>query len=101
MHISRFEDMIAWQRSREFVKKTYISLHSCCDYGYKDQIQRAAISIMNNIAGGYDRKDKKEYLYFLKVAKASCSECRSMLYVAEDIGYLSELTFKINSINKR
>ncbi|MFA6100329.1 MAG: four helix bundle protein [Patescibacteria group bacterium] len=88
MKINKFEDILAWKLSRELVGQVYSNLKGCRDYGFKDQIQRACISIMNNIAEGFDRKGDREFLRFLKIAKGSCAEVRSMLYVAEDIGYL-------------
>lgn len=84
MAISRFEDIISWQKSRILVNEIYSLFKECRDYGFRDQIQRAAVSIMNNIAEGFDRMGDKEFRYFLKIALGSCGELRSMLYLAAD-----------------
>ena len=63
------------------------------DYGLKHQIQRAAVSIMNNIAEGFERNNNKEFVVFLKYSKGSAGEIRSMLYVALDLNYISKSTF--------
>lgn len=64
------------------------------DFGFKDQIQRAVISICNNIAEGFERKSNKEFGYFLYISKGSCGEVRSMLYVAKELDYISEIQFE-------
>lgn len=89
MKIYRFEDILAWQRSRELVCRIYAKFKNCHDFGFRDQIQRAGISIMNNIAEGFDRKGDREFLRYLSISKGSCAEVRSMLYATKDIGYLS------------
>ncbi|MDO8609175.1 MAG: four helix bundle protein, partial [bacterium] len=63
------------------------------DYSYKDQIQRACISVMNNIAEGFERKGDKEFKHFLFIAKGSCGEVRSMLYIALELNYISQNNF--------
>jgi len=63
------------------------------DYGFKDQILRSGVSIMNNIAEGFERNSRKEFKYFLSVAKGSCGEVRSMLYLGRDLRYISEEEF--------
>lgn len=96
MQAKTFEDLKVWQDSREFVKSIYeltASNNFAKDYGLKDQIQRAAVSIMNNIAEGFERNNNKEFVNFLKYSKGSAGEIRSMLYVALDLNYISETTF--------
>jgi len=93
MKIERFEDIIAWQLGRELVRVLYKKLQSCHDYSFRDQMQRAAISIINNIAEGFGRKGDKELVRYLKISKGSCLEVRSMLYSAKDLGYLSDEDF--------
>jgi len=94
--IERFEDLIAWQKSRlltqEIYQVTRIGEFSK-DFGLRDQIQRAAVSIMSNIAEGFERGGRAEFHQFLAVAKASCAEVRSQLYVALDVGYLDKESF--------
>lgn len=77
MRISRFEDIIAWQKSREMALKIYIAFKNLNDYGFRDQILRSAVSVMNNIAEGYERKSNPEFQRFLFIAKGSCGEVRS------------------------
>lgn len=94
MEIKSFEDIIAWQKSRELSIATYKVFRSCKDYAFKDQIQRAVVSIMNNIAEGYERNGNKEFRNFLYIAKGSCAEVRSMLRLSLDLHYISELEYK-------
>lgn len=93
MKIERFEDVIAWQKSRELTKLVYKTFGGLKDYSFKDQIQRAVISIGNNIAEGFERKSNKELSHFLYIAKGSCGEVRSMLYTALDLGYINKGIF--------
>ena len=89
----RFEDLRIWQQAREQVSCVYRCFRRDSpaqrDFSFRDQLQRAAISVMNNIAEGFERKTAKDFAHFLDVAKGSCGEVRSMLYVAEDLAYLS------------
>ena len=89
MKFNRFEDMLVWQESRFFVSQIYDVMSNCKDYGFKSQMQRAAVSIMNNIAEGFERRSNKEFVNFLFIAKGSCGEVRSMLYLSEDLCLLS------------
>ncbi len=94
--IERFEDLVAWQKSRKLTQKIYKVTRQgdfAKDFGLSGQIQRASVSIMSNIAEGFERGGRKEFHQFLSVAKASCAEVRSQLYVALDIGYLDESEF--------
>jgi four helix bundle protein len=96
MKIQKFEDMKVWQDAREFVKLIYKSTSNekfKKDFGLRDQIQRASVSIMSNIAEGYERDSNKELIRFLIIAKGSAGEVRSLLYVANDLGYLTENEF--------
>lgn len=90
---TRFEDLWIWQQARNLVKEIYhdfgASSNVCRDYGFRDQIQRAGISIMNNIAEGFERKSDIEFARFLDIARGSCGEVRSMYYTAEDLDYLN------------
>ena len=90
--IRRFEDLVAWQKARAMTSEIYLATQSgrfARDFGLSAQIQRASVSVMANIAEGFERGSRAEFHQFLSVAKASCAEVRSHLYVASDIGYLS------------
>jgi four helix bundle protein len=94
--IERFEDLIAWQKARELTRAVYEATRQGAfakDYGLSSQIQRAAVSIMSNIAEGFERGGRGEFHQFLSTAKASCAEVRSQLYVALDVGYLDKSVF--------
>ncbi len=96
MKVKTFEDLQVWKDARAFVKSIY-ELTSQekfnKDFGLKDQIQRAAVSIMNNISEGFERDNNKEFLNFLGYAKGSAGEVRSMLYVVLDLNYISKEKF--------
>ena len=92
----RFEDIEAWQMARELAKVIYEAGNRgkfAHDFGLRDQIRRAAVSVMANIAEGYERNGNKEFLQFLSMAKGSIGEVRSHLYVALDQGYLTQQEF--------
>lgn len=89
MQINSFEDIFAWQKARILSLDLYKQFQAVKDYSFKDQLLRAAISIGNNIAEGFERRSNKELKQFLFIAKGSCGEVRSMLYTAKDIEYLS------------
>jgi four helix bundle protein len=94
--IERFEDLIAWQKARTLTRAIYqISQQGAFakDFGLARQVQRAAVSIMSNIAEGFERSGRREFHQFLSTAKGSCAEVRSQLYVAFDIGYLEKSDF--------
>ncbi|PAW76768.1 MAG: hypothetical protein B9S32_13605 [Verrucomicrobia bacterium Tous-C9LFEB] len=95
--IRDFKDLQAWQRARELTRHVYTICRNgplAKDYGLKDQIQRAAVSVMSNIAEGFERIGQAEKLQYLNVARASCAEVRSLFVVAIDVGYLDEKTFR-------
>src|SRR4030042_7094570 len=99
MKIERFEDIEAWKEARDLVKEIYRSFAIIKDYSFKDQIQRAALSIMSNIAEGFDRSSNKEFIQYLVIARGSVSEVKSLSYAALDIGYVDMDTF--NGISER
>lgn len=90
MIIRRFEDVLAWQKAKLLTIEIYLILKNNKDYSFKDQLQRASMSIMNNIAEGFERKSNKEFKYFLFIAKGSCGEVRSMLHIANELNYISK-----------
>ena len=92
-----FEQIVSWQKARSLNKEIYrITANDSFgnDFALKNQIRRASISISSNIAEGYGRKTEKEFIYFLNVAKASCYEVKSQLYLALDIDYLDKKMFE-------
>src|SRR5690348_231503 len=94
--IERFEDLVAWQKARALARSIYQATRQGAfarDFGLSGQIQRAAVSMMSNVAEGFERGGRGEFHQFLSTAKASCAELRSQLYVAFDIGYLDEKEF--------
>ncbi len=94
--VSRFEELVAWQKARELTREIYRVSRSgqwSKDYGLAGQIQRSAVSIMSNIAEGFERGGRAEFHQFLSTAKGSCAEVRAQLYVAYDAGYLTREEF--------
>ena len=92
--IDKFEDLIAWQKARELTIEVYQTSRLGAfakDFGLSGQIQRASVSIMSNIAEGFERGGRGEFHQFLSVAKASCAEVRSLLYVALDVDYIKKM----------
>lgn len=91
-----FEELWIWKQARILVKQTYSDFGkgspSEFDFSFRSQIQRAALSIMNNIAEGFERQSRPEFKRFLDIAKASCAEVRSMYYTAEDLEYIANET---------
>ena len=91
MKIERFEDIIAWQKSKELTIQIYKLFSEIKDFGFRDQIRRASVSIMNNIAEGFERRSNKELTHFLFIAKGSCGEVRSMLILANELNMIDQL----------
>ncbi len=92
--VQRFEDLLMFKKARELTKVIYKTFSLCRDNGFRDQIQRASVSIVSNIAEGFESGTKYEFLNYLYIAKASAGEVRAQLYVAYDIGYLNIEMFK-------
>jgi len=88
-----FEGLRVWQQSRAFVNSIYDIMEEVRDYGFRDQIQRAAVSIMNNIAEGSESGSDAKYVNFLQISRGSCSEVRSMLYLCLDRKMINQETF--------
>ena len=87
--IKSFEELKVWQRAQDLAVDIYKQFADLKDYAFRDQICRAAVSISNNIAEGFDRKTNKEFIRFLYIAKGSSAEVKSMLYLAEELEYLT------------
>ena len=96
MAIQRFEDIIAWQKSQEWAVSIYKLFDSRKDFYFKNQICGAVVSISNNIAEGFDRSSNPDFIRFLYYSIASCSEVKSMLYLAEKLSYISHEELVIN-----
>src|SRR5213594_3335018 len=95
--IEKFEDFIAWQKARSLTREIYKITNLPAfsrDFGLKDQIRRSAVSIMSNIAEGFERGRASEFHQFLSIAKGSCAELRSQLYVAIDADYIPNSHFR-------
>ncbi len=88
MKIERFEEIIAWKKAKELTIGVYREFRTCKDFSFKNQIERASVSIMNNIAEGFERQTNKELKNFLYISKGSCGEVRSMLNLAYEFKYL-------------
>jgi len=94
--IETFEDLKVWQKGIDLVKQIYLRTKEgelSKDFGLRDQLRRATISIPTNIAEGFERYSRKEYLNFLNIAKGSAGEVRSLLRVALEVGYLDQPTY--------
>jgi four helix bundle protein len=91
--IEKFEDIEAWQKARELTREIYRVTNQGAfakDFGLRDQIRRASVSIMSNIAEGFGRGGNREFIQFLSMAKGSVSEVQAQLYVAVDVGYITK-----------
>ncbi len=84
----RFEDLEVWKKSARLASEIYRATADLKDWGFRDQITRAALSISSNIAEGFERDSHRDCARFLSIAKGSCGEVRSQLYIGQDIGYL-------------
>lgn len=94
--VTRFEDLIAWQKARAFMARISELVDQApvaSKFSFKDQLHRATISVMSNIAEGYERGSRAEFHHMLSIAKGSNAEVRSLLHVAVDAGYISRAVF--------
>jgi four helix bundle protein len=92
--INRFEDLEIWKEGMRICVKIYEMLKNCKDYGLKDQMQRAAVSIPSNISEGFERQTNKEFVQFLYIAKGSCGELRTQLYLFKELKFIENDDFK-------
>lgn len=95
MQICQFEDILAWQKSQQLSLVIYQLFKNNKDFCFRDQIKRASISISNNIAEGFERGTNKEFRAFLFIAKGSCGEVRSMLYLAKELNYINQEEYNL------
>ena len=89
-----FEELQVWKRSSRLAVRIYDIFRDLKDYGFKDQVQRAAVSIASNIAEGFEYNLTKKYIFHLRVAKGSSAELRTQIYIAKEIGYIDEKIMK-------
>jgi len=94
MKIEKFEEIISWQKGKELTITIYSFFKNCKDFSFKNQIERASVSVMNNIAEGFERRTNKELRNFLFIAKGSAGEVRSMLNLGLELGYIQKEDFK-------
>ena len=83
-----FENLEVWQEAIELAAKVYDLLRDCRDFGFRDQMQKASVSVSSNIAEGYERDSNAEFIRFLVIAKGSCGEVRSQAYLARRVKLL-------------
>jgi len=96
MAVRYFEDLEVWKEARRLTNEVYAATRDTGfskDFGLRDQIRRAAVSVMSNVAEGFERGGNQEFIQFLYIAKGSCGEVRSQLYVALDQEYVGRKLF--------
>ena len=90
-----FEDLEIWKEGMRLSVMVYKIMKDCKDYGFKDQIQRASVSVPSNISEGFERQTNKEFIQFLYIAKGSCGEVRTQVYLAKEFGYINQHDYKM------
>jgi len=90
MTVEKFEDLLIWQKSKELTLLIYKAFTLNRDFNFKKQIERASVSIMNNIAEGFERRSNKDFKQFLFFAKGSSGEVRNMLHLAKELKYIKD-----------
>ncbi|MHA7829551.1 MAG: four helix bundle protein [Flagellimonas sp.] len=90
MAVKRFEDLIVWQKAQELAVIIYNDFQECKDFGFRDQIRRASVSVSNNIAEGFERSSNADFSKFLYYSLGSNSEVRSMIYLSVRLNLLSK-----------
>ena len=90
-----YENLEVWQKSVDLSVRIYEAMRDCRDYGFKDQVCRASVSVPSNIAEGLERNSKKETIHFLHISKGSCAEVRTQLLIGSRIGYVKAADFEI------
>ncbi len=92
--VKSFEDLLVWKEGVRLCIDVYCLLKGSRDFGLKDQMQRSSVSVPSNIAEGFERNTNKEFIRFLYIAKGSCAELRTQLYIAIKVGEIDEQTGK-------
>ena len=93
MAYQSFEDLEVWQRGCRLTVDIFKTFASCKNFSFRDQIQRAALSVPSNIAEGSERGSSKDFAHFLNIPKGSCGELRTQLYIARKLDLLTKLAF--------
>jgi four helix bundle protein len=93
MAFQSFEDLEVWQRGCRLAVAVFKTFASCRNYTMQDQVQRAALSVPSNVAEGYERNSNKEFVRFLNIAKGSCGELRTQLYISRKLEFLKKSDF--------
>lgn len=96
MKVNKFEELEIWKLSTEIAVIIYKMTKKAPfikDYGLTDQLRRASVSVASNITEGFERNNNNEFIYFLRIAKGSCGELRTQLYISKEIGYITEQEF--------
>ena len=88
----RFEDLEVWKRSAQLSAEIYNKLGNSRNYSFRDQITKSGLSISSNIAEGFERESKKECIHFLSIARGSCGELRSQIYIGIKINIIDQKT---------
>ncbi len=94
MPFQSFEDLEVWQRGCRLAVDVFKSFAKCRNFTMQDQVQRAALSVPSNVAEDYERNSNKEFIRFLDIAKGSCGELRTQLYISRKLGFLEKATFE-------
>jgi len=90
---TQFEDLDIWKEGMRIALQVYETMKSCKDFGFKDQIQRASVSIPSNISEGFERQTNKEFIQFLYIAKGSCGELRTQIYLGYQLKYIDKKNY--------
>jgi four helix bundle protein len=93
MAFQSFEDLEVWQRGCRLAVAVFKTFAPCRNFTMQDQVQRAALSVPSNVAEGYERNSNKEFIRFLNIAKGSCGELRTQLYISRKLDFLKKADF--------
>lgn len=94
--VTKFEDLLVWQESLKLAIEIYETLNDVTDFDLRNQMQKAAVSVPSNISEGFERNTNKDFIHFLYIAKGSCSELRTQMYLAKAINLIS--TIKLDEL---
>jgi four helix bundle protein len=94
MAFQSFEDLEVWQRGCRLTVDVFKTFAACRNFTMQDQVQRAALSVPSNVAEGYERNSNKDFVRFLNIAKGSCGELRTQLYISRKLAFLTKISFE-------